>query len=156
MKSLNKFAGLLLPALILSCPASADAGTVNFAGTVVNTCVINLTTPGALGMATTGTQLSSDNTGGLAASVTVVATGTAPTLQFGAPQLTGPAGSIAGATKMIGYTSNGGANQPLTSGTSIYAMTRLLDTLTVKAEADNSSGFATGVYGIAATVTCQQ
>ncbi len=156
MKTLIKLAMPLLAAGLVVRPAVADAGTVNFAGTVVNTCVINLTTPGALGMATSGTQLSSANTGGLAASLSVVSTGTAPTLLFGAPQLSGPAASISGATKMMGYTSAGGANQALTSGTSTYVMTRLIDTLTVSAQADNANGFASGVYGIASTVTCQQ
>ena len=156
MKGLNKLALVVIPAAMIAYPAVADAGTVNFSGTVVNTCVINISTPGALGVATSGTTLSSEETGGVNSLVAVVATGTAPTIQFGAPVLTGPSGSIAGATKFLGYTSAGGATQALTASTSTYTMNRLLDTLTVKAQAINPNGFATGSYAISSTMTCQQ
>lgn len=145
-----------LPSLLLMNQAPAQADTINFTGTVVNLCVLNVTTPGVLGLANSGTTLSSDGTGGVAATLTVTATGSNPTLTFGAPSLTGPGASTTGATKQIAYTSPGGANQAFTSGTSAYAMSRLLDTLTIKGQATNANGFVSGSYGIAATVTCQQ
>jgi hypothetical protein len=150
--------GLALVALVLgiAAPVQAQAATVSFSGAVVNTCVINISTPGVLALASTGTMLSSEETGGANAVVAVIATGTAPALLFGAPALTGPAASTAGAVTTLGYTSPGGASQALTSGTSTYTMTRLLDTLSVKAHANNTNGFVSGTYGISSTVTCQQ
>jgi hypothetical protein len=135
-------------------PAYSDP--VTFTGLVVNTCVINITTPGVLGLATSGTTLSSEEIGGANALLAVVATGSAPQLQFSQPQLTGPAASLSGATQMMAYTSPGGAAQIYTSSASTYTMTRLIDAFTVKAKAANVSGFASGTYSVSSTVTCQQ
>ena len=129
---------------------------VTFTGLVVNTCVINITTPGVLGLATSGTTLSSEEIGGANALLAIIATGSAPQLQFSQPQLTGPAASLSGATQMMAYTSPGGAAQPYTSSASTYTMTRLIDAFTVKAKASNVSGFASGTYSVSSTVTCQQ
>jgi hypothetical protein len=136
--------------------SQASAATVTFTGAVVNTCVINISTPGTLGLAASGTTLSSEETGGLNSVMAIIATGSAPQIQFAAPQLTGPAGSIAAATHQIAYTSPGGAAQTYTASSSVYTMSRLLDTLTVKAKATNVDGFASGTYTITSVVTCQQ
>lgn len=141
---------------IVAVPAAAAGQTVTFAGVVVNQCVLTLTTPGVLGLSSTGTSLSSDETGGAVASLTVVATGTNPTLSFGSPTLTGPTASIAGATKEIGYSSPGGASQAYTTSASNYVMNRLLDVIAIKGRATNSNGFVSGTYSLGSTVTCQQ
>lgn len=135
--------------------SAAQAATVSFAGLVVNLCVLTLATPGTLGMSTDGKSLSSD-TGGLAATLTVAATGSRPTLDFGAPQLTGPSPSTAGASTAIAYSSLSGQSQAFTTGTSSIVLNRLIDSLTVRGRATNDDGFVSGTYGIAATVTCQQ
>ena len=135
---------------------SAQAATVTFTGAVVNTCIINISTPGTLGLAASGTTLSSEELGGVNSLLAVIATGSAPEIQFTAPQLGGPAGSIATATKMIAYSSLGGAAQAYTASSSSYTMNRLLDTVTIKGKATNTDGFASGTYTITSTVTCQQ
>lgn len=136
--------------------SSAQTATVTFSGSVVNTCVINISTPGTLGLATSGTTLSSEEVGGVNSLLAVIATGSTPQISFTAPALTGPAASITTATKMISYSSPGGAAQAYTASNSTYTMNRLLDTLTVKATATNTDGFASGNYAISSTVTCQQ
>lgn len=143
-----------LVAMLAVAPASAT--DVSFSGVVVNLCVLTLATPGTLGLAADGTSLSSDSVGGLNATLSVAASGSTPTLSFAAPQLTGPSGSTGGATTAIAYTSAGGANHGFTSGPSSYAMNRLIDVVTVRGRALNTAGFASGTYGIAATVTRQQ
>ena len=137
-------------------PASADATTVSFAGAVANLCVVTVTTPGVLAASSTGTTLSSEETGGINASLAVVATGTQPTITFSAPDLTGPTASTAGASKQIAFTSLGGANQGFVSSLTSYTLGRLIDTFTVKGKVSNTSGFVTGSYVLSSTVTCQQ
>lgn len=132
----------------------ADAASVTFTGSVTNTCVINLTLPGTLGLASSGTTLSSEEAGGSNAIMAVIATGSAPVLQFSAPALAGP--TTSGTTKMISYTSLSGTTQAYTADASSITLSRLLDTVTVKARATNADGFASGTYTISSTVTCQQ
>lgn len=143
---------------VLAAALPARAANVTFTGTVANLCVLTLSTPGTLGMSAGGTTLSSDDlgAGGINAVLAVSATGTNPTIEFGAPTLTGPAASTGNAAKQISYVSASGTTQPYTSGSSTLTMTRLLDTVTVKGRATNPDGFVSGVYNIASTVTCQQ
>lgn len=134
----------------------AAAATVSFSGSVINLCVLTISTPGLLGLAASGTTLSSEETGGVNSVLVVAATGSNPSINFTAPALTGPAGSMAGASHEIAYTSIGGAGQAWTSAASNYTVNRLIDTVTIKARSVNTSGFVAGTYGIAATATCQQ
>lgn len=145
-----------LAAGIALAAAPASAATVSFSGVVANLCVLTLTTPGLMGVSADGTLLSSREAGGLKAVMAVVATGTNPQISFTAPQLTGPGASTAGATTLLGYTSLGGGNHPLSAGASTYTANRLLDTITIDGAALSSSGFVTGNYTLSSTVTCQQ
>lgn len=147
---------LIVPAAAMFVANPASAETISFTGAVVNLCVLAVSTPGVLGLVSGGTTLSSEGTGGLPATLTVSATGSNPTLAFGAPSMTGPSASTTNAVKQIAYSSPGGANQAYTSTTSSYAMTKLIDTIAIKGKATNSDGWVSGSYGIAATVTCQQ
>jgi hypothetical protein len=156
MRNLIGVIGALSLLSTLPTLAEAQASTVSFSGSVANLCVLSVTTPGTLGISATGTSLSSEETGGLSATMTVAATGTNPTVSFGAPSLTGPSGSIGNAVKQISYSSPGGANQAYTPSASNYVMNRLLDTITIKGKATNSDGFVSGNYGLQSTVTCQQ
>lgn len=149
-----KLAGAGMIALAL--PTVAGATTVGFTGTVVNLCVLTVTTPGVLAPASSGTSLSSEETGGANANLTVVATGTQPTITFSAPDLSGPAASSAGATKQIAFTSAGGANQGYVSNLTSYVLSRLTDTFVVKGRVANPDGFVSGAYLLSSTVTCQQ
>lgn len=133
---------------------SAQAQSVSFTGTVVNLCVLTISTPGVLAVESTGQQLSTAQTGGVAATLAVVATGTNPTITFSSPTLTGP--SAGGATTQLAYSSVGGASRTYDTSGYVYAMNRLLDTITVNGRATNSSGFRSGSYTITATATCSQ
>lgn len=138
-------------------PASpAAAANVGFTGAVVNLCILTLTTPGLLAASADGKRLGSDEVGGAAATVTVVATGSNPTIAFTAPSLSAPNGAASGMTRTIAYTSPGGASQAFTAGASTYAMNRLLDVITVQGHVDSASGFASGAYTLSSTATCQQ
>ena len=141
-----------------SCVTKADAATISFSGTVLDSCVLAVSTPGVLGTSSTGTRIGSEETGGGAAVMTVVATGATPTIQFAAPSLaTSPAGLAGTPTVSLRYTSLRGASQAYTSSASSYTLSGgLLDTVTANARADNSPGFAAGNYSITTVVTCQQ
>ena len=152
---LKSFIGAGLAAGCLVC-GSADAANVAFVGAVANVCILTVTTPGVIAAASSGTALSSDATGGAPAMMTIAATGAAPTVLFTAPQLAGPAASTSGATTTMEFSSPGGANQAFTGSASSYAMSRLIDTITLKGQAVNAAGFVTGTYTISSVATCQQ
>lgn len=136
------------------CAQPAQAQTVSMSGTVINLCVLTISTPGLLAINGTGTDLSTSQTGGAAATLSVVATGTNPTITFSAPSISGPSSS--GATAQFGYASSGGASRVLGSAGYVYAMNRLLDTVTVTGQAHNPAGFSSGLYTMSATATCAQ
>lgn len=144
-------------AAVISCILTTPAGAANvsLSGLVVNACILTVGTPGVLAPASSGLRLGSEETGGLPATLTVVATGTAPTLSFAAPTLSAPAGS-SGSTTEIRYNASGsGASQAYTSSASAAAA-HLLDTFTVNARVSNSSGFSSGLYTASTVVTCSQ
>lgn len=139
-------------------PATAQTA-IDFDGAVVASCVLSVTTPGVLGVsASSGTELGSEQPGGVAAVMSVTATAGAPTISFTAPTMsvkpTGYGGTPAVSLK---YTSPGGANQAYTNGGSQYTSSNALtDTITLNAKATDSSGFTAGSYQIRTTATCQQ
>ena len=148
-------------ALALAAPlAPAQAQTaVQFDGTVLASCILAISTPGVLGVsASSGTEIGSEQTGGVAAVMTVTATAGAPTISFTAPAMSVAPGGYSGTpTVSLRYTSPGGANQPYTSSASQYTSTNALsDTVTLNAKATDSSGFSAGSYRIQTTATCQQ
>ena len=67
-------------------PAAATNVTLN--ATLVSSCTLTLSTPGTMTASTDGTLLGSEQSGGSAASMTLVAIGTLPTITFAAPSLT--------------------------------------------------------------------
>lgn len=137
--------------------APAVAQSVNFFGNVLNSCILTLSLPGALAMSADGTTLSSDQAGGNAATLTMVATGSSPTLLFTAPGFTSTPAAYSGAPSVsVRYTSVRGTNQPWTSGASSASPGFLLDTFTVHARAIDMTGFRAGAYTLATVATCQQ
>ena len=154
MRKLKLVSALISTTVIAyAAPASAQTG-INLVGTVVNLCVLTLSTPGVLQIASSGVELGSAQTGGVAAALTVVATGAAPTITFSAPSLSGPSSS--GATTQLAYASTGGASRAYDTTGYTYAMNRLLDTITINGRSTNATGFSTGAYTINATATCSQ
>lgn len=153
----SKIFATLIGTLILSAgigSPSAQAQTISFSGTVVNLCVLTISTPGLLSVESSGMELATAHTGGVAASLSIVATGTNPTITFSTPTLTGPSSS--GATTQLSYASPGGASRGYDGSGYVYAMNRLLDTVTINGRASNPSGFRSGVYSITSTATCSQ
>ena len=145
---------VVIAATTLPTAAPVQAQTISLVGTIVNLCVLTVSTPGILAVSGTGTELSTTQSGAVPATLTVVATGTNPTVTFTAPGITGP--SSGGATTEFAYTSSGGANRTYGTTGYIYAMNRLLDTITINGRATNASGFASGLYTLSATATCAQ
>ncbi len=144
---------MLLPALASAVPAwSAD---INFAGVVVNACILT-PSAGTLGPEGDGRTLSSQGLGGAPATLAVIATGGIPSLTFSAPVATTPTGFAGSVTPGISYTSTGGILQALTATTSTKALNGLLDLVTVQGRIASTAGFPSGSYGVRTTVTCQQ
>ena len=151
-------AGCGLALFVPLLPAQAQT-VVGFDGTVVASCVLSVTTPGVLGVnLNSGTEISSEHTGGIPAVLSVTATAGIPTLSFSAPSLSvKPAAYTRTPTVNIKYTSTGGANQGYTSSASQYTSTNALsDTVTLHAQALDSAGFGAGTYRLQTTATCQQ
>jgi hypothetical protein len=156
----SKTTGLGAACLAVAAASPAQAQTiVQFEGAVVASCVLAISTPGVLGVnASSGTELGSEQTGGVAAVMSVVATAGAPTISFTAPTISLKPGDYSGTpTISLKYTSPGGANQAYTSAGSQYTSTNALgDTVTLNAKATDSSGFSAGTYRVQTTATCQQ
>lgn len=98
--------------LLSAVAIPASAADVNLQADLVNSCVLSIGSNGTMTANTAGTQIGSENAGGGAASLGLVAIGTLPSINFAAPSLsTSPAGWTASHTDSIRYTSNRGANQ---------------------------------------------
>jgi hypothetical protein len=132
---------------------------VSFEANVLASCVLTLGANERLGTSNDGgTRIGSEEAGGSAAGLTIVATGGRPTITVGAPTLSQkPSGYTGSPTVHVRYTSNGGANQAYTAGSTSYTSTNLLgDSLSLNARALDAEGFAAGNYRIQTQVTCQQ
>ncbi len=140
-------------ALVLS-GTSAHATPVSMTGLVINMCVLTLSTPGTLTSAASGTALATNELGGVPALLTVVATGSSPTITFSAPAITGP--SAATSQAEFAYTSLGGASRAFSGSGYVYVMNRLLDSVTIDGRATNPQGFSGGLYTLSGTATCSQ
>ena len=144
----------MMSAAALVMPGAAQAQTVSMTGLVINLCVLTLSTPGTLGAAATGTTLATTEPGGIPALLTVVATGSSPTITFSPPAINGP--SASGAQAEFAYSSPGGANRAFSGSSYVYVMNRLLDAVTIDGRATNAQGFSGGLYTLSATATCSQ
>ena len=145
--------------LVLAAGAAfpAQAADVNLSANLINSCILSLTSTGTMTAASSGTRISSEESGGSAATLTLVAVGTAPTLSFSAPALTAtPSGWSASPTLEIRYTSLGGAIQAYTPSSSSASLTALTDSFTIHGRVTNAAGFAAGAYNIRTVATCSQ
>ena len=147
----------LILALMAPFAAPARAANVDLTASLVNSCVLTIGTSGVMTAASSGTQISSENSGGTAATLTVVSIGSAPTISFSAPSLTvSPASWSATPTVEIKYSSLGGANQAYTSGASSTSLAALTDSFTINGRVTSASGFAAGSYTLRTVATCSQ
>ena len=145
-----------LAALTLIGTASpAAAITVSLSGTIVNSCALSVGSNGTLALSSDGTRFGSEESGGSAASLTVVATGTSPTLTFATPTVNAPAGS-SGSTVVIRYNVNGSGGSSGYTSSQTTASSHLIDSVTVHARVTNTAGFVNGTYTAATVITCGQ
>lgn len=138
--------------------AGAQAQVVTFPGTVIKSCVLNPST-GALALSSAGTELGSEHNGGLASTMTVIATGGAPTVTFAAPTMSARPAAYAGSpTVGLKFSATSGAGQAYTSAESSYTASgnTVNDTVTIDARAVDADGFPAGTYSITTTATCSQ
>jgi len=149
--------GTAIALATVSIPAQAQT-VVPFNGTIVASCILTVSTSGVLAMSTTGTEIGSEQVGGGAAVLGIVATGGAPTILFTAPSMSiKPTAYVGTPVVSLKYSSPGGANQPYTTAASQYTSTNPLgDTVTLNAKAVDSTGFTAGGYRLQTTATCQQ
>ena len=148
--------GLVLLAPIQRAVAQTVVG---FDGSVSPSCVLSITTPGALGVnLNSGTEISSEQAGGVAAVLSVAATAGTPTISFTAPTLSLKPGDYTGTpTISLKYTSPGGANQAYTTSASQFTSSNALgDTVTLHAKVTDPAGFTAGNYRVQTVATCQQ
>lgn len=160
MKSNGRtMAGIAGAAMMIGGAAcAAEAQVVTFPGTIIKSCVL---TPaaGAVALNSAGTELGSEQNGGLASTMTVVATGGAATVTFAAPTMPTKPGAYSGTpTVSLKFSTASGASQAYTSAQSSYTGSgiTLNDTVTIDAKAVDSSGFPAGAYAVTTTATCSQ
>ena len=151
------YAYLLTAAVCIGTMATgAKAQNVNFTSSILDSCTLSLSIAGQMNPGAEGTSISSENAG-RAAVMAVVAIGTKPTVEFGAPTLTQAPEDYSGTPLAeISYSSLGGADQEMTSSTSSYTSTLLLDTITLNAQVSDSNGFVGGEYTLTSVATCSQ
>lgn len=147
---------LIAAPLLLAIAAPADAAEIRLRGSLLSSCILSLSTEGQLRMSDDPTVFGSETPGGQAATMTVVAIGATPTVNFTAPAIDAPSGFALGATAAIRYTSLGGSNQAYTSAASSSAQVRLLDTFTIHSRIVSTEGYQTGNYTVRTVATCQQ
>ncbi|MCJ7421999.1 hypothetical protein [Sphingomicrobium astaxanthinifaciens] len=148
-------------ALALASPfpfrAAAGAQQIDFDATVADSCTMTVPANGTMAVSTEGTTLGTEEPGGSPASLVVNATGSNPTVTFGAPSLaTSPVGWSATPSLGIAYTSSGGANQAYTDQETSHAVGALSDSFVVHGRIVASEGFASGDYVLRTVVTCSQ
>lgn len=153
---MRKFLVLTL-AVAISSTAEAQAANVDLSATLANSCVLTLGSSGVMTASSSGTIIGSEQSGGSAAVLNVVAVGSFPSIGFSAPALTNsPAGWTATTTKEIRYTSSGGANQAYTTNSSSATLSALTDSFTVHGRVTSAAGFAAGNYTLRTVATCSQ
>lgn len=143
-----------LPVVFAVAPASA--AEIRLTGNLLSSCVLSLSTPGQLAAGSDPTIFGSEQSGGGAATMTVVAIGATPTVEFTAPEIQAPNGFSLTAQAQIRYTSLGGSNQAYTAGASQSSQVRLLDTFTIHARIISTEGYAAGNYTVRTVATCEQ
>jgi hypothetical protein len=139
----------------LAAAQPANATTVNLNASLTSSCTLTLSSSGTMTASSSGTVLGSEQSGGSAASMTLVAVGTLPTVSFAAPALSAsPGGWSSVHTDEIKYSSTRGASQAYTSSASAFSETGLTDTFTVHGRVTSTEGFAAGNYTLTTVVTC--
>ncbi|MDB5541860.1 MAG: hypothetical protein JWQ89_3587 [Devosia sp.] len=153
----------LATCVLLAGALPAAAANVDFSGTVTASCSIVASTNGTLALdLATGDTLGSDETGGVAGSVTILSIGNS-TLTVGAPTRTSsaPVGYVtANEVVEVSYAGASGLSAVTqaytTSQTSRPLGTIAASVLTINNRITNTSGFPAATYTTRTVVTCAQ
>ena len=137
MKNIVKLAAVATMALA-PLQTNAATGNIPFSGTVADTCVVTVGSPGTLGANAGFTTLGSQEAGGSAGTATVLTTGTAFSLSADAPSAfdSAPAGGGAGVTFASNYSATGDNAIAQTSGTVATALGAGTSAVSINMSAD--------------------
>jgi hypothetical protein len=151
--------GLLGVLLGLACVSPAAADNINFSGSVLDSCTLQLSTAGTLAMSQDGTTMGSEEGSGQPAHLTILSTGS-HTISVGAPNLvTSPSGYDPTSQRLEvayqGLTLLSGVSQAYTTSPTSFSVAALaLSTLALNNRIVNPKGFAAGSYATQTVVTC--
>lgn len=134
---------------------------VDFTASLTSTCSLAVPTPGLMALNADGTELSSEEAGGVAAVATILAIGSA-TVTVGAPDVTVTAGATnyddtneVVEVKYLGASGLSTVTQAYTAGQTQFAIGTIpLSALTVNARVTNPASFDAGDYRVRTVVTC--
>jgi hypothetical protein len=135
------------------------AADVNFSGTLIGLCSVALATPGVLALSTDGTVFGSEEIGGVAAAVNILAVGNY-TVTVDAPTRTAAPGgyNATGENIEVSYSGLTGLSlisQAYTSAITTFDIDNLpLSVLVMHNRITNANGFVAGTYGTRTVVTC--
>ena len=147
----------LLIGILAIAPLSsglANAATVDWTGTVANSCVVTVGSNGVLGLSLDGKSLSSDQATGMPAMVTVAST-TTNVVTFSQPTLalraTGYLGTPAMYTKESSNKGHLRDWQPISYQETVQSGDTVFD---FHAKAQDENTFPMGIYRMSSEVTC--
>ena len=145
-------AAVLATASVVAVPASA--AVVEWAGLVVNSCIVTVGNHGSLGLAIDGNSLDSEQTGGLAANVLVTATGP-NTVSLTAPDTTLASSGYNGqADTWLKYQSNQGHAGDWDEQGHSATVGAGQTMLTLHARMRDDQAFPMGAYKVSSELSC--
>lgn len=132
----------------------ARAVTVDWTGTVANSCVVSVGSNGMLGISIDGKSLSSDQTAAAPAVVTVMSTSN-NTVTFTKPTMSlAPVGYLGAPTMYTKQNSNKGHTNDWQQNTYQVSVESGDTIFNYHARAEDSSTFPMGIYRMSSVVTC--
>lgn len=136
--------------------ANVDAPVV-FTGLILETCVVNVSTPGLLAVSSDATTLSSSEAGGISAIASVVTNSANSTIEVIEPSAftLAPNGADDNTTFSTSYQLTGATSTAILNGTASTPLDTGATTMTIDAAATKSTGtYGAGSYTLTATVRC--
>lgn len=134
--------------------------TASFAGQAfaqLDSCTVNVTTPGTLGVSADQTSQSSENVGGIPVSAIITTNSTNSQIQVIAPSsfVVGPADADTNTVFATKYGLSGATTANDVNGTTLTALNSGINNMSVDASATKTSGaFSAGTYSMVATIRC--
>lgn len=134
-------------------------GQATFGGTILDSCVVNVTSGGTLGVSADKTLMASTETGagGVAAVAAVTTNSTNSTVQVINPVAftLGPGDADTNTTFGTSYVLTGATTATENDGTTVTALGAGVTNMSLDSSATKSSGsFSAGTYSLVATIRC--